>query len=166
MIIYYAERGYPVAILKRFAKQAQSFKQTDLLDIDEKPTNNRPIMVTQYNTIDPDMNKWLSNHWNILHTSRESARIFPDKPMVAFKRRPTLRDILTSSKVQYPALEANKTQTYPIICKKAPGKCSHCPSISREDKRICTYTGFPYDKQYMQQAIHRAVIKNFRTQNV
>ena len=64
--------------------------------------------------------------------------------MVAFRRRPTLRDILTSSSVQYPYQETQITN--PQVCKKSPGRCTRCPMISREDHIICTVTNQKYDK--------------------
>ena len=58
MIQFYVDRGYPQVILRRFAKQARKLNQVDLLQTKNKENNNRPIMVTQYNTRNPDINKW------------------------------------------------------------------------------------------------------------
>ena len=56
MIQHYINRGYSKDILCRFANQARIHKQSDLLDIKEKPMNNRPILATQCNILNPDMN--------------------------------------------------------------------------------------------------------------
>ena len=103
-------------------------------------------MVTQYNTKNPDINKWLAKYWNILETNWYTTSIFKDRPMVPFRKRPTLRDILTSSSVQYPYLELENKITNPTFCKKSPGKCTRCPKISKEDNIICTITNHMYDK--------------------
>ena len=88
----------------------------------------------------------LAKNWNILHTNLDMANIFQDRPMVAFKRRPTLRDILTSSSVQFPYQETQDIITNPQVCKKSPGRCTCCPMISGEDYLICTNTNHKYDK--------------------
>ena len=103
-------------------------------------------MVTQYNTKNPDINKWLFKNWNILQTSRDTAAIFKDKPMVAFKRRPTLHNTFRSSTVQYSYLKTQSIIANPNFCKKFRAKCSHCQQISREDHSVCTVTNHKYDK--------------------
>ena len=75
----------------------------------------------------------------------QSGKIFSDSPMVAFRRRPTLNDILTSSFVQYPYQPSKIKKLIPKVCLKMAGKCNHCPNISKKDHIVCTRTKFSFN---------------------
>ena len=81
-----------------------------------------------------------------LQSSREIKQIFPDSPMVAFRRRPTLRDILTSSSVQYPYQPSIIKKIILKVCLKMAGKCNHCPNISKKYHIVCTRTNLSFNK--------------------
>ena len=65
--------------------------------------------------------------------------------MVAFIRRPTLLDILTSSSVQYPYQPSKIKKIIPKVCLKMAGKCNHCPNISKKDHIVCTKMNFSFN---------------------
>ena len=72
--------------------------------------------------------------------------IFQDKPMMAYKKLPTLANLLTKNTVQYPLKPPIKQKCYPLVCQKVISRCTHCPSISKEGNIYCTATGKTFNK--------------------
>ena len=137
MIKHYVNRGYPEKNLRAFSDKAAKFKQIDLLNTVNKNKVTRPIMVTQFNPLNPDIRKWLRENWSRLLTTNDLKEIFRERPMVAYKKLPTLSTLLTNAKVQYPSIEPPK-QTRPKVCTKAPSKCKYCRLLSKDDNTYCT----------------------------
>ena len=137
MIKHYVNRGCPEKNLRAFADKAGKLKQKDLLSTVTKLKVTRPIMVTQFNPLNPDIHKWLRDNWSKLLTTKDLKEIFRERPMVAYKKLPTLGTILTSSTVQYPSAELPK-RLNPKVCMKAPSKCKYCRILNKDGNIYCT----------------------------
>ena len=105
----------------------------------------------------------ICSNWNILKSNPRLLNIFSQEPMVAYKRQPNLRDILTSNLVQYPpqTLEAKK-DTPQSICTKSPAKCKYCQILLKTGEIQCTATGrtikrYSPDKGYLTCKIKNVI---------
>ena len=145
MIKHYVHRGYPEKNLRAFSDKAGRLKQVDLLNTVAKKGVNRPIMVTQYNPLNPDIHKWLRENWCKLLTTNDLKEIFKERPMVAYKKLPTLGLLLTKAIVHYPTRDLPK-QPRPKVCTKAPSKCKYCRIINKEDNIYCTQRHMSFNK--------------------
>ena len=97
-------------------------------------------MVTTYNPTNPDIRGFIHNNWNIIEHTEELNGIFPEKPLIGFKRLPNLRNKLTSNTVQYPPRKANQLKDLPPVCTRL-GKCTYCPLLHKITEFINPHTG-------------------------
>ena len=131
MIQYYRDRGYPYKILMNFQLKAREFTQLELLIKKTKvESKDRQIFVTQYNPRNLQIDSWIRRNWNIFQALTNDAPQFRQKPMIAYRKLPTLGNLLTKATVLYPA-PGPKPKTKPLFCKKSPASCSHCKDIHR-----------------------------------
>ena len=139
LIQYYLKRGYPEQSLRKHYTRACRYKEDDLLDVIEKQPVKTPVMVTDYNPMNPNIKGMIHRNWNIIANSPDCSIIFLDKPLVGFRRLPNLRDYLTNSSTQYPPNPSVKSNPHPPICTRL-GKCTHCPLIKKVDSVKCNFT--------------------------
>ena len=91
-----------------------------------KPT--RVPFITTFNPSLPHISNIIKKHHHLLHSSDRCKKVFPNLPVVAFRRSPNLRDLLVSAK-----LSSNSTNPHPQLpsgsyrCGK---NCATCPYIS------------------------------------
>ena len=74
-------------------KRASKYKQDDLLDVIEKPPVKTPVMVTNYNPMNPNIKEIIHRNWNIITNSPNCGPIFQDKNLIGFRRLPQLKGI-------------------------------------------------------------------------
>ena len=92
LIGYYLKRGYPEKALRKHYKRAARYTQDDLLEIKHKTQVNTPVMVTNFNTCNPNIKDIIHRNWNIISNSADCGNLFNSKPIVGFRRLPNLRD--------------------------------------------------------------------------
>ena len=91
-----------------------------------KPT--RVPFITTFNPSLPHISNIIKKHYHLLRSSDRCKKVFPNLPVVAFRRSPNLRDLLVSAK-----LSSNSTNPHPQLpsgpyrCGK---NCATCPYIS------------------------------------
>ena len=59
-------------------------------------------MVTNFSPRNLNVSKLMRDNWNIIQNTEELNQIFPEKPIMGFRRLTNLRDKLTSAKIRYP----------------------------------------------------------------
>ena len=97
-------------------------------------------MVTNFNPRNLNINNIIRDNWNIIDNTEELQKIFPDKPLIGFRRLPNLSDLLTSNKITYsPKLPTNTKNTSPPVCTRL-GKCTYCPKLHKEYSFISSHT--------------------------
>ena len=101
---FYLKRGYPLESLRKHFQKANSFSQDQVLEVNEKRETKR-VMVTTFSPKNLDVSKLIRDNWNILQNTEELTNIFPNKPIMGFRRLPNLRDRLTSAKIRYPPIK-------------------------------------------------------------
>ena len=94
-------------------------------------------MVTNYNPTNPDIKKLIHGNWNIITNSQDCDTLFPDKPILGFRRLRNFRDQLISARIDYPPQETAKPVPKPKICTRL-GKCKYCPLIKKSEYSINT----------------------------
>ena len=99
---FYIERGYLIKSLTRHFNRANKYKQHDLLDIKPRETTEIPVMVTNYNSHNPDIKKLVMRNWNIISNSQDCGHLFPKPPILGYRRLPNLRDMLNNAEIDFP----------------------------------------------------------------
>ena len=135
MIQHYVQRGYSLKSLKKHMLRAR-FTQTDLLSVKTKQEIKTPVMATRYNPMNPDIRGFIHNNLNIIEHSNDCVHTFSEKSIVAFRRLPNLRDILTSASITYPPQVAPIKQIIAKHCTKL-GKCTYCARIHKDTSVKC-----------------------------
>ena len=147
---YYLKRGYPFKSVKKHYHRARKFTQDELLDTVPRPQNDIPVTVTQFNPTNPPIGSLVRTNWNIIQNTEELTQIFKDKPLVGYRRLPNLKDILTSSSINYPPVP--KPLGTPLVhvpvCTRL-GKCTYCPKI----KKVEQITSFHSKRIFKCQAL-------------
>ena len=141
LVKYYTKRGYPEKSILKHHKRASQYTQKDLLETKIKEKLDTPVMVTTYNPSNPDIKKFIHQNWNIIENTEELSNIFPNKPLIGFRRLPNLRNQLTSNTISYPPKQNMvQTKSLPPVCTRL-GKCTYCPLIQKLDQFRSKHTG-------------------------
>ena len=96
------ERGYPEHLIKEQLKKADSqnsVRHCEPAAGDGGKSDRVPLVLT-YSQYLPDVRKVLQKKRHILHNSRKLKTIFPEDPLVAFRRGTNLRDQLVHKKTR------------------------------------------------------------------
>ena len=140
LIKYYLDRGYPRKTLVYHNKRAARFSQNDLLETKNKKIKSPEVLVTTFNPRNPNISRIIRDNWNIIENTEDLQKIFPDKPLIGYRRLPNLRDILTSNTISYPPKKARQSiSSLPPVCTRL-AKCTYCPKLHKVTIFISTHT--------------------------
>ena len=139
LISHYLKRGYPEKGLRKHYKKASGFTQDDLLDVKVKTPVKTPVMVTNFNPMNPNIKGIIHRNWNIISNSPDCSQIFTEKPLIGFRRLPNVREYLTKATIQYPPVTQDTKKTHTPVCTRL-GRCKYCPLIKKVDPVICNFT--------------------------
>ena len=113
-----------------------SLTQEESLRARERGTTNRILLVTTYNPHTSFIAEIANRNWHFLQSKERLARIFEQRPLIAYRRPKSLRDTLVSSKLRSKTTGDHTTTTGDCgPCKKP--KCSWCIRINKTS----TFTG-------------------------
>ena len=92
----FINRGYNAEVVSRARSKAQGINRNNLLIKKKRPnaSQSRPYFVTQYSTAASHISRIIKDNWGIIDSDPTLRRVFPDPPVISFKRAPTLRDKL------------------------------------------------------------------------
>ena len=141
LIKYYIKRDYPEKALRKHYKRASGFTQDELLEVMPKKGTTTPVMVTNYNTCNPNIKQLIHKNWNILSNSPDCGTLFSE-PVIGF-RLPNLRDMPTSASLRYPPIETTQEPQGATICTRL-GKCTYCPLIKKISTVTCNFSSKLY----------------------
>ena len=90
-------------------------------------------MVTNFSPKNHNVTKRIRDNWNIIQNTEELNTIFPEAPIIRFRRLRNLRDKLTSAKIRLPPID-NPLKPGVIIpvCTRLD-KYTYCPKIKIMD---------------------------------
>ena len=79
-------------------------------------------------------------NWNIIENTEDLHNVFPNSPMIGYRRLPNLRQLLTSSSICYPPPSTtDKPKSFIPVCTRL-GKCTYCPKIKKIDSFVSHHT--------------------------
>ena len=88
---YYHKRGYLINLLQKHKNRASKYTQDELLT--PKPKKDKvptPVMVTQFNPCNPNIGKLIQQNWNMIKNNEELSKVFPQSPLIGFRRLPSI----------------------------------------------------------------------------
>ena len=96
-------RGYKLGLIKNGLRKAAALSREDLLynqqQQQQSHTANRVIFSTTYNPRIPHLQQKLKELQPILHASQRCKEIFPEPPLIAYRRNRNLNDLLVSRRL-------------------------------------------------------------------
>ena len=129
---YFVASGYKRKNVNKQMKRVHSITQSSCLEKREKKTTTRIPFVLTYHSNLPPVGKIINDHWNILQTKPKLRRTYKERPLVAYRRPKSLRDLLVKAEFQW-----EKRQDVTLGSRPC-GKCSWCRSMqnTKEFKSI------------------------------
>ena len=94
-------RGYNIQSISTATSKARSQRRDDLLRYKPKPEPSGTLIpfVLTYHPELPKVKEIVNKHWPIIESSKRLNKIFPQKPIMAYRRPKSLRDILVHAKL-------------------------------------------------------------------
>ena len=132
-------RGYnPTDILNAIQK-ARERNRNDLLKYKHKPDTSlkRTPFVLTYHPNTPNIKMILNTHWPTIQSSAQLKDIFPEKPIIAYRRPKSLRDILVRAKLKPNLNDTPLGQSGPC----GTHRCQTCNLMSVTQSFTQTTTG-------------------------
>ena len=119
---HYRDRGYPDNVISEAYDRAKSKSHKDLIHNPASKNDDAAKLpfVTKYHPHGPNVMKVIRRHWPILYNSEACKQLFPELPVLAYKRNPNLRDILVHASL------TNEPDPRPICTKQ---NCIFCAEL-------------------------------------
>ena len=147
MVSFCEQRGYSPALLQNDLQAIRRFDRTDVLN-NHNPSNQRseriPLVLT-YHPLNERIKRIPVRNFNILSSDPETRAVFPQPPLVAYRRDSNLRDILVhTSDSSQPSSPAG---TSPCL----HARCRTCHHISIDTNVRCPQYSFVIKKAFSCQ---------------
>ena len=119
----FSDRAYKPHVISGALAKANSLSRSDLLKKKRRKSTSqqRPYFVTQYSTAANHIKRIIKDNWSIIDSDPTLRGIFPEPPLVSFKRAPTIKDKVVRS--HFPPEKKETWLKRPI----GMFKCMHCP---------------------------------------
>ena len=129
------DRNYPERMINSAIERAQSVPRSEAIKpVWRDTTSRRPVFVATWDPRLPSLSPILNRHWRTMITiDPYLKKVFPEPPMVAFKRTKNLKDYLIRAKV--PQNLKNRPQRIIPGMTKCKKECHLCPYV-KETKLI------------------------------
>ena len=127
----FRQRGYPASNTKKQRDRTKDLARNSLLQDKEKSQERRTPFSTTYNTNHPEISKIINRHWPILHTNRELAKTFQNRPVMAYRRNKNLRDLIG---------QVHLSRNKKVIPRKRPRITGSSACLSRANNLCCRHT--------------------------
>ncbi|XP_055767325.1 uncharacterized protein LOC129842721 [Salvelinus fontinalis] len=139
----FLDRGYSVQVLKDAGIRAGLLDRGNLLRRGvPRDTSKRVYFVTKYSTEAENIKRIIKNNWGIIQSDTLLRQIFPEPPVISFKRCPTLNDKLVHS-----YLPGDSQKTWLDHKPKGSFKCNqcnHCSNIVQKKYFVDTASKMEY----------------------
>lgn len=133
-------RGYKETTVDLQIQRAANIPRAQALLPNPRDRLNRTPLVTTYHPSLTNLTKMIRRHLPILHTSQRLRKVFPNPPIVAFRRPRNLRDLLVRAMITTPATSSN---TGSAPCNNRRCKC--CEEIVTCRSFTSKHTGRKYN---------------------
>lgn len=139
---YLTLRGYKASVIRTALEKARSTSSSSLLSPKPRKSTNQIPFVSQYHPKLPHYSEILNKFQYILHNDDHLKKIFPNPPLISYRKCPTLRDLLVKSELR----EENFTKTQPIFNPCMRKGCTTCLHSSKtKDSFKSTNTDLNYN---------------------
>ena len=95
------ERGYPQKLVNNIQAEVDFSSRNNALKYKPKTSKNILPFVTTYNPGVPKLKEILMKNWSLISNNPNLARIFPNAPIVAYKKDKSLKDLLVRAKIPH-----------------------------------------------------------------
>ena len=95
----------------------------------ERKENERPVFIISYNPALPSLTQILKRHWKVMTKDPYLMEVFPEPPMVAYRRAKNLRDRLVKAKVPPPSTRKKRQLPGMKSCNRSG--CEVCPFVRK-----------------------------------
>ena len=120
-------RDYKPGIIQTAIQRARSIPRSEALKkVERQKHSQRPVFVIGYDPRLPSINQIINRHWRTMQQDPYMAEVFPQPPLVAYKRPPNIKDRLIRAKVPDPSPARPKRI---ITGMKKCNKCPICPYV-------------------------------------
>ena len=95
------KRGYNDKVIESGFSKASEINRNDLLEYKEKKINKRVPLVLTYHL--EKIAGIVRHHWKEIEKSETLAKLFPEPPVVAFRRPKSIKDTLVRAAASRPS---------------------------------------------------------------
>ena len=122
------ERNYPKSLIKKAINKAIKVpRDVALRLVSRKTLSTRPVFVVLWDPRLPSVTNLTSKHWRSMTGQDPYLRdVFPEPPMVAYKRQRNIRDKIIRAKIPVKFTRAQRTMPGMKKC----GNCVVCPYVT------------------------------------
>ena len=138
---HYSNRGYPEKIIQDSYCKAKARDHHSLIHGEKrkKDGDKRIPLVLTYNPLNPNLMKIVKKHWQILHLSPDCKKLFPEIPILAYRRNRNLRDTLVRASLLKPIQTEKDRKLRRNKC--VTPNCTWCRELKSTNSITCTTTG-------------------------
>jgi len=140
MKMLFLERKYPAGMIDSAMKRARAIPREKALEPSKAKTTTqrRPVLAVTWDPRFPSLQAINKKHWRSMKTSDQHLeKVFPEPPLIAYKRQKNIRNFVIRAKVPPPLLKYPR-RNIPGM-RKCQNQCHACPYIN-EIKEIKTET--------------------------
>ena len=102
-------RGYNTNTIDNAFKKATQYTQKQLLYSDKPDrTKTRPTFNIPFNTNTTHIGQILKKHWHLIESDPTLKILWPDVPMVAYKRNKNIKELLVNSRLKKTGNESSE----------------------------------------------------------
>ena len=123
------QRGYQKQVIDQAIEKVRHMERQNLLSYKPKPTANKAVLpfVLTYHPDLPKARGIVDKHWSIIDSSDHLSTVFPQKPIMAYRRPKSLKDHLVRAR-----LKPDPTDDEPL------GECKPCGRSRCQTCRMIT----------------------------
>jgi hypothetical protein len=118
----------------KHVEEVKRLNQDDLLEVKSKNQGtDRMTLTLEYNPANPDILGIVNKEWDLLQSSPKLSKLFEQKPMLAHKRSPNMRDLLVKATTEYPPEPIENEDKFDCNISKCTRRfCPICPKATAQ----------------------------------
>ena len=119
MYLFFIWRESPHdTILRAWMKTSKITREQLLTPVENNEDKNIPLMfITTYSRANPNFKELFSKHWAYLGRSSATSELEKQDFMIAYRKPPSLKDMLVRAKIAQPRTTTNRGCKRPNACK-------------------------------------------------
>ena len=125
LVIHLRKRGFKLGLIKEAIRKAAQIDRNELLHSKtDRQADNKMIFTTTYNPMIPNLRKKIHDLHPILHSSQKCQELYPQPPIIAYRRNRNLNDLLVSRRLPPDTAIYSSARTTSID--KTSNLCEEC----------------------------------------